>query len=116
MDSTTLFRRMAVLCGMGFIACGGMSLYAQEALGPMAGTGGVMRDAERRALAPVPTKDAGKVPPPQTGGAAEPQDASSQELLGVIETVRVFGSTEFAEREEVSSKILVALGEVGKRP
>ena len=68
MDSTTLFRRMAVLCGIGFVAYCGMSLYAQEAIGPMAGTGGVMRDAERRALAPLPTKDAGKIPSPQTGG------------------------------------------------
>ena len=113
MDSITLFRRMVVLCGISFVAYGGMSLYAQEALGPMAGTGGVMRDAERRALAPVPTKDAGKVPSPQTGGVAEPQDASSQKVLGVIETVQVFGSIEFAEREEVSSKILGALGEAG---
>ena len=115
MDSTTLFRRMAVLCGIGFVAYCGMSLYAQEAIGPMAGTGGVMRDAERRALAPLPTKDAGKIPSPQTGGASESQDASSQEVLGVIETVQVFGSIEFAEREEVASKILVALGEVGEK-
>ena len=115
MDSTTLFRRMAVLCGMGFFVYGGMCLYAQEALGPMAGTGGVMRDAERRALAPVPTKDAGTIPSLRTGGGAEPQDASSQEVLGVIETVQVFGSIEFAEREEVSSKILAALGEGGEK-
>lgn len=115
MDSTTLFRRMAALCGMWIVACGGMNLYAQEALGPMAGTGGVMRDAERRALAPVPSKDAGNVPSPQTGEAAEPQDASVQEVLGVIETVRVFGSTEFAEREEIAPKILAALGGEGEK-
>ena len=115
--SATVFARVVVMsCGVGIVVFGGSMLYAQEVLGPMAGSGGVMRDAERRALAPVPTKEADRLPPSvQTGVSAERQDESSKEVLGVIETVKVFGSVEFAEREELSSKILTALGEGGEK-
>ena len=115
MIMTARIRVVSMSLGIGFIVCGGM-LYAQETLGPMAGTGGVMRDAERRALAPLPTKEAGKASPSvQTDASAAPQDESSKATLGVIETVKVFGSVEFAEREELSAKILMALGEGGEK-
>ena len=115
MIKTARIRVVSMSLGIGFIVCGGM-LYAQETLGPMAGTGGVMRDAERRALAPLPTKEAGKAAPSvQTDASAAPQDESSKATLGVIETVKVFGSVEFAEREELSAKILMALGEGGEK-
>ena len=37
-------------------------LWAQDGLEPMAGAGGVMRDAERRALKSVPTSQADSLP------------------------------------------------------
>ena len=115
MITTACIRFVPMFFGIGFIVCSGM-LYAQEALEPMAGTGGVMRDAERRALTPVRPKDAGPVAVPvQQRAPDDEQDDASKEALGIIETVKVFGSIEFAEREEVASKILTALGETGEK-
>lgn len=93
------------------------SLHGEDGIGSMAGTGGVMRDAERRALTPsLPVKDnkgttdvtAEKSPVALSQEVAEKQ-------IGPIASIRVFGATEFAEREEIPAKILTALGSEGDK-
>ena len=92
---------VALLC---FAMC---AVNAQDALEPMAGTGGVMRDAERRALPTVKPKEDAKVPElkasVQKGDVKE--DAANGKMLGVIEEIVIFGAKEFAERESVADRI-----------
>ena len=92
-------------------------LHGEDGLGSMSGTGGAMRDAERRALTPA-------VPARKGSGAVdvsvEPSpSALSPEVegrkIGQISAIRVFGSTEFAEREEIPEKMMSALGEEGDK-
>lgn len=92
-------------------------LHGEDGLGSMSGTGGVMRDAERRALTtPVPARNGNGA----VDVAAEPSpSALSPEVegrkIGQISAIRVFGSTEFAEREEIPAKVMSALGEEGDK-
>lgn len=84
-------------------------------LAPMAGAGGVMRDAERRIMTPVPVKRAGPEAEDEDQSAEE-DDAEDEEenvspVLGKISNVQVFGATEFCERNDVVAKILEAIGE-----
>lgn len=91
-------------------ACVGVT--AQEGLAPMAGAGGVMRDAERRALAPVKAGDPRKAPeitPEKPSG--DSASIGQGEILGRIESVTVHGSVVFAGKTGVSEKLLAALGE-----
>ena len=92
------------------------SAYAEEGLEPMAGTGGPMRDAERRALAPAIPKAEKKVPSLNVAekASAPSPSAESDKVLGPIEAVKVNGSKEFAEREGLANRILDALGEGDK--
>lgn len=88
------------------------SLRADEQLGPMAATGGVLRDAEKRILAPASpaeTKPAPEVRP------AEDADALPKEMadrvIGPVGQVALLGSTDFAGREGVADAIRQELGD-----
>lgn len=109
---------MSVLFGIAIAAVLPPTASADDALGPMSGTGGVMRDAERRALAPaagIPAKNAPALDAPAPA-VAEP-DASQESVIGEIERIAILGSVEFAEREgiDVPGRILDALGGPGAR-
>lgn len=97
----------AVLC-----MCAGASAHADDELGSMAGTGGVMRDAERRAMPRTPSGDAARLvaEPPKTGEDSPPADPADLRKLGPVSSVTLLGATEFAESEGVGAKILEALG------
>ena len=112
------FARMLVsqLLGAASLFCC-VPLHGEDGLGSMAGTGDVMRDAERRAFTPV-------VPVKKGSGAvdmaAEPSPAAlSPEVegrkIGQISAVRVFGSAEFAEREGIPAKVMSELGAEGDK-
>ena len=106
------------LCGMALYPALGQSTttMAQEGLEPMSGTGGVMRDAERRALAPLPSREADKLPDVKPAKQAEDPrlKAAAEKVLGPIEGVTVFGSREFAEREDVAGRIKTELDAKGE--
>ena len=92
------------------------SSYGEEGLEPMAGTGGPMRDAERRVLGELPKKDAGKqaeiIPEQKPEVASKPGD---EKVLGEIVAVNVFGSTEFAANVGIADRLLEELkGETAK--
>ena len=90
--------------------------YAEDALGPMAGAGGVMRDAERRALAPAGAESRGDVPDIQISApSAKAEPAKGGGVIGDIASISIVGSTDFAEREDVPNRILKALGGPGVR-
>ena len=77
----------------------------------MAGTGGVLRDAERRALPATPQKDPAAVS--AIVSAERPKTtapAADGSVLGEIEAVKFFGSTDFAEEHGLVKKVLAALG------
>ena len=89
---------------------------AQEGIGPMEGTGGVMRDAERRALVPaVPhdNKSISELPVPK------PSENLSKDVsearIGAVENIIIYGSKEFAEREDVAGRLLAILNVEGER-
>ena len=86
------------------------SSYGEEGLEPMAGTGGPMRDAERRVLGELPKKDAGKqaeiIPEQKPEVASKPGD---EKVLGEIVAVNVFGSTEFAANVGIADRLLEEL-------
>ena len=86
-------------------------VFAESPLGTMA-VGGVMRDAENRALdTSSPAKK--ETSPKLSASGQEKSSAQSAEDakdLGVIEAVRVYGSTNFAERVRLGARILDALG------
>ena len=92
------------------------SSYGEEGLEPMAGTGGPMRDAERRVLGELPKKDAGKqadiIPEQKPEVSSKPGD---EKVLGEIVAVNVFGSTEFAANVGIADRLLEELkGETAK--
>jgi len=92
------------------------SSYGEEGLEPMAGTGGPMRDAERRVLGELPKKDAGKqadiIPEQKPEVSSKPGD---EKVLGEIVAVNVFGSTEFAANVGIADRLLEELkGEAAK--
>lgn len=92
------------------------SSYGEEGLEPMAGTGGPMRDAERRVLGELPKKDAGKqaeiIPEQKPEVTSKPGD---EKVLGEIVAVNVFGSTEFAANVGIADRLHEELkGETAK--
>lgn len=109
--------RMSVLhllAALGVVAC--TSSYAGEGLEPMAGTGGQMRDAERRVLGSLPEKEVRKqvdiVIEKKDDRQSKPGDAK---VIGEIASVKVFGSTEFAAKTGIGDRLLEELkGEGGK--
>lgn len=79
-----------------------LGLWAADAtLGPMSGVGGVMRDAERRALPLPPVSHDGKVPEAAPSGADSVAVAADTRVVGKIKAVRAVGDVEFAEQKEV---------------
>lgn len=93
-----------------------VSSYGEEGLEPMAGTGGPMRDAERRVLGELPKKDARKqaeiIPEQKPEASSKPGD---EKVLGEIVAVNVFGSTEFAANVGIADRLLEELqGEAAK--
>ena len=87
------------------------SAFAENPLGAMA-VGGTMRDAENRALdVPAPAKESA-APKLTASGQEKPAEQSAEDVrvLGVVESVRVFGSTNFAERVGLADRLLAALG------
>lgn len=100
----------------GIFCC--VSSLGEEGVGTLSGAGGVMRDAERRALATTPTpvkekKGEADVKAEKPAVAVAPQVAEKK--VGPIEAVRVFGSTAFSEREDVAGKVKTALGAEGDK-
>lgn len=96
-----------------FVAIGalaGASSYAAEGLEPMAGTGGPMRDAERRVLSDMPKKEVRKqpdiIPEQKPDERSKPGD---EKVLGEIAAVNVFGSTEFAANVGIADRLLEEL-------
>ena len=81
--------------------CGLFSALAEGQLEPMAGTGGVIRDAERRVLSQQkPAKTAKAVPDIKGAPSSAPARKDVEDkVVGPVANVRVFGSTAFAERE-----------------
>ena len=71
-----------------------------------------MRDAENRVLdASAPTKDSAAPKLTASGHEKSPaQSAEGSKVLGVVEAVRIYGSTNFAERVGLAERILDALG------
>lgn len=104
-----------VLVVTGVFCC--VSSYGEDGIGAMAGAGGVMRDAERRALSSSLPSKANRGTTDVT--AEKSPVALSQEIagkqIGPIASIRVFGATEFAEREKIPAKILTALGSEGDK-
>lgn len=103
------------------IAVAGAASFAENPVGPMSGTGGVMRDAERRALAATPSKDAKANAAPVSDAAPAEQEldkrlkAVEKKVLGPISDVKVFGSVEFAEKTGIAEKLLAELSGDGDR-
>lgn len=101
---------IAALMTCAFAFCAG----AEDELGPMAGTGGVMRDAERRALGPVASGESdAPVPDLKPADAQQPSqiDRLRAKVLGPIVDVEVLGSVEFAERVGLKVQLLEELGD-----
>lgn len=94
-----------LLAGALALACA--ASFAEGTLEPMAGAGGVLRDAERRVLGKLPTK-AGTAPadvlPEQK--LSERLKAVEGKVIGPIEAITVHGSTEFAERMRIVPRLL----------
>ena len=97
--------------------CGLLSALAEGQLEPMAGTGGVIRDAERRVLSQQkPAKTAKAVPDIKSAPAPAPARKDVEDkVVGPVANVRVFGSTAFAEREGVAGLMLAELGADGDK-
>ena len=108
---------MGGLLASAWVLFAAVAAYGDDAgLGPMAGTGGIMRDAERRALAPAAVPVDKSVPAIQASNTSEKKSSSaSGAKIGPIEAIRINGSKEFAERENLADKILEALGGGGDK-
>lgn len=87
-----------------------MTAIAEEGIAPIAsGTGGVMREAENRAVAmaaAVPQKE--KVPEiaPAAAPKAVEKPAEKATVLGPITIINFFGSREFAVQHDLQSRLL----------
>lgn len=92
------------------------SSYAEEGLEPMAGTGGPMRDAERRVLGELPQKDMRKQPDiiPEQKPEEQPKPGD-EKVIGEIMSINVFGSTDFAATVGVADRLLDELKGEGQK-
>lgn len=107
---------MPLICGIFSVICANFA-YGDEDIGPMAGAGGVMRDAERRVMTsverPAEEEPEAAVKEPE---AAVPDDDPRmkrlrQRVLGPVSNIEILGSVEFAEREGVVVSLLDELGD-----
>lgn len=110
MRSLSLVRMLGLhlLVVLGVVAW--TSSYAEEGLEPMAGTGGQMRDAERRVLGTLPKKEVRKQADIISG--QKPEDKSKpgdEKVIGEIMSINVFGSTDFADKVGVGDRLLEEL-------
>ena len=123
MRSVSLVRMPGLYLFMVIGVVAWTSSYAEDGLGPMAGTGGQMRDAERRVLGTLPKKEA--LGQADVISAQKPEEQSKpgdEKVIGEIASINVFGSTEFANRVGVGDRLLEELkgggaktaGDVGK--
>ena len=108
MESVLQKKRLlsSVLMAIGLMSVA--TLQAAEGLEPMAGTGGVMRDAERRVLGEQPVKKNRKQPEliaSEQKMPESPKEADAK-VWGEIAAVRVFGSREFAEEVGLAGRVL----------
>ena len=88
-----------------------LTVLPARAVGELSGTGGVMRDAERRAMTPAPAREGKKAPEISAGNVAEQKlGPVADKTVGAVAAVKVVGSREFAEREDVADSILKELG------
>ena len=100
-----------VIAALGAAVAVVLTAFPAHAVEELSGTGGVMRDAERRAMTPVPEKEGAKTPKISAGNVAEPKlGPMAEKTVGEVATVKVVGSREFAEREGVAAAILRELG------
>lgn len=102
-------------CVLLVAAFAATSSNADEPLGPMAGTGGIMRDAERRAVASPDVQSTDAAEPHEI--LASPTSAPQAEaplpaapVIGPVNAVVTHGSTDFAGRVGIPSRLLAALG------
>ena len=102
-------------CVLLVAAFAASSSNADEPLGPMAGTGGIMRDAERRAVASSDVQYTDAAEPHEI--LASPTSAPQAEaplptapVIGPVNAVVTHGSTDFAGRVGIPSRLLAALG------
>lgn len=102
-------------CVLLVAAFAATSSNADEPLGPMAGTGGIMRDAERRAVASPDVLSTDAAEPHEI--LASPTSAPQAEaplpaapVIGPVNAVVTHGSTDFAGRVGIPSRLLAALG------
>lgn len=91
---------------------------SSDSIGPMAGTGGVMRDAERRAFSRPAVKENRALPEidaKERKGKKQGRDGAK--VIGLITDVRFFGATNFAEKVQMKDRVLEKLndGEVKSR-
>ncbi len=111
MKTVCLSERVALALALAI--CASVSADAEDGLGEMSGAGGIMRDAERRALAPATvgrdTPKEAKLPGAADERQAEADPADSR-VLGHVSSVRFLGSAEFAESEGVGEALLYELG------
>lgn len=109
MKKTPILSLTALACCVAALPLA--SAFAEDPIGPMAGAGGVLRDAERRVVPVVPKKDQGAGPAIVSEGRAKAASpAADGSVLGEISSVKIFGSTEFAEEHGLAEKVLAALG------
>lgn len=110
-----------LLAVLGIVAW--TSLRAEDGLEPMGGMGGPGRDEMHRVLGGAPKKEVraqdGVVPAQASEDRLKPGD---EKMFGEIESVKVFGSTEFADKTGIAGRLLEELkgegsktvGDVGK--
>ena len=107
----TTRKTRSVIAAVGAAIAVTLTAFPARAVGELSGTGGVMRDAERRAVAPVPEKEGKKAPEISAGNVAEQKPGPmADRTIGEVTAVKVVGSREFAEREGVADSILRELG------
>ncbi len=100
-EKTSRRETVMCICAFALVSCCSM-LYAADGVGPMA-VGGVMRDAENRAQTAAPQKNPTNIPDVNAaGGGKVVQQEAQGKVLGPIETVKVLGSVEFAERRDLA--------------
>ena len=100
---------------LGIVVCIFMPICADTGnpLGPMAGAGGVMRDAERRVMTsvvPHAEQSVVDVSSEAVKDKDEDHEEKSAMVVGSVDAVQIFGSIDFAAREDIGNKIMDVLG------
>ncbi len=114
MNWNILKNRSALWLGVAWLCC--LSVVGEDGFQPMAGAGGVMRDAERRALNTEKPKSEAKVPEVKKAVESIKKSPTDSKKVGVIKGIEVIGDKEFAleERIDVPGRLMKLL-EGGER-